>query len=160
MNQVPYAPYVLSKALWTIGICALQSLAFSVMLCISARIPIPLAASVESPSLDMSVLWFGPLYVSCLMGAFCGLAVSSVARKQLGAISVVPNIAILALAMQWFGLKTTMITMHRLQRRLQQPSCHVIGPRRSWMRSKAAEAMALRLFACFRYLQFTRLWRS
>lgn len=97
LNQVPYAPYVLSKALWTIGICALQSLAFSVMLCISARIPIPLAASVESPSLDMSVLWFGPLYVSCLMGAFCGLAVSSVARKQLGAISVVPNIAILAL---------------------------------------------------------------
>lgn len=97
LNQVPYAPYVFSKVLWTIGICALQSLAFSVMLCISARMPIALAAAVQSPSLDMSVLWFGPLYVSCLMGAFCGLAVSSVARKQLGAISIVPNIAILAL---------------------------------------------------------------
>lgn len=97
LNQVPLAPYLLSKFAWTVGICAAQTLSFTVLLCVTARLPIQLVAHVNSPFLELSWLWFVPLFVSCLMGAACGLAVSSIAKKSLAAISIVPNIAILAL---------------------------------------------------------------
>jgi hypothetical protein len=67
------------------------------LFCIAGKIPIPLAEVVDVPALAVSPLWFGPLLVSCLTGAFFGLAISASAKKQLGAISIVPNVAIMAL---------------------------------------------------------------
>lgn len=97
LNQVPLGLYVLSKLIWTFLVCLLQSISFTVMFCVAGRIPVPLAEAVELPALAISPLWFGPLFVSCLTGTFFGLVISATAKKQIGAISVVPNVAIMAL---------------------------------------------------------------
>ncbi len=97
LDQVPFMPYVLAKVVWTFSVCAFQTLMFTILLCASGRIPIPLVATTGNATLAITSLWFGPLFLACLMGAACGLAVSAIARNQLGAISVVPNVAILAL---------------------------------------------------------------
>ena len=101
LDNVPCSSYLFSKLLWTLFICALQTISFLVLLEIVANIPIPL---VQSPlpnamerTLWIKLLWFLPLYGSCLVGAFLGLAVSAFNKKTMSAIAVVPNIAIFAL---------------------------------------------------------------
>ena len=96
LNQVPCGAYLFSKFAWIVFTCAAQTFAFTLMLWISARIPLALENGDVS-ALAMSLAWFGPLYLSCLMGAFCGLAVSAMTTKTMAAVSVVPNIAIFAL---------------------------------------------------------------
>lgn len=97
LNQVPLPAYLLSRLVWTAVVCVTQTLSFAVLLWLAARIPVQLATSVDSPTLSISLSWAGPLSVSCLMGASCGLAVSAIAKKTMSAVSMVPNIAILAL---------------------------------------------------------------
>lgn len=97
LNQVPLSAYLTSKLIWTIILCACQSLSFTVLLCIAGRIPVSLAKAIESPCLEISVMWFVPLFVSCLSGALWGLAVSAISKVELTAMSWVPSLAILAL---------------------------------------------------------------
>ena len=97
LNHVPCSAYLFSKFLWTMFVCALQTLSFVVLLKLAAGIEIPLVAERQVSGFAMSVWWFFPLYVTCLVGAFLGLAISAVNKKSMSAISVVPNIAIFAL---------------------------------------------------------------
>lgn len=100
LNQVSCESYLVSKIVWTLFICAVQTLSFVFLLWIAARVSIPLVEeclSNETRSIPLQVMWIVPLYASCLMGAFCGLAVSAITKKVMSAISVVPNVAILAL---------------------------------------------------------------
>lgn len=97
MSQVPLMPYILAKLVWTTSICILQAVSFTTLLCMAGRIQVPLAEAVESPCLAISFMWFFPLCLSCLTGAYFGLAISASSKKQLSAVSVVPNIAITAL---------------------------------------------------------------
>ena len=97
LNKVPLFPYLTAKISWVLLICALQTLSFTLLLCVFARIPVPLVAKVAEPSLAITSAWLWPLLVTGLMGSVCGLSVSAVARKELNAVSIVPNLAILAL---------------------------------------------------------------
>lgn len=97
LNKVPLIPYLTAKISWVLLICALQTLSFTLLLCMCARIPIALVAKVANPFLAITSAWLWPLLVTGLIGSICGLAVSAVARKELNAVSIVPNLAILAL---------------------------------------------------------------
>ena len=100
LNQVSCESYLVSKIVWTLFICAVQTLSFVFLLWIAARVSIPLVEkclSNETRSIPLRMMWIIPLYASCLMGAFCGLSVSAITKKVMSAISVVPNVAILAL---------------------------------------------------------------
>jgi ABC-type multidrug transport system ATPase subunit len=97
LNHVPCSAYLLSKLFWTLFVCALQALSFTLMLKAAASFEMPLVAENQTSGFGMSVWWFFPLYVSCLVGAFLGLAISATNKKMMSAISVVPNIAIFAL---------------------------------------------------------------
>lgn len=96
LNRVPLVPYLLSKFAWTFMTCFAQTFAFTVLLGLSSFVPLRLEDG-ETSRLAMSLLWFLPLYACCLMGAFCGLSVSAITKKEMSAVSFVPNIAIFAL---------------------------------------------------------------
>ncbi|MDO5318040.1 MAG: ATP-binding cassette domain-containing protein [bacterium] len=97
LNRVPLASYLIAKVIWSSTVCAIQTLSFTLLLCIAARIPLSLKAQVADPSLAITSVWLGPLLLTGLLGTVCGLAVSATAKKELSAVSVVPNLAILAL---------------------------------------------------------------
>ncbi len=97
LNHVPCSAYLLSKLLWTLFVCAAQTVVFTALLLWSGHVRIPLEASNQVSELSVSAWWLLPLYASCVIGAFLGLAVSAVNKKMMSAVSVVPNIAIFAL---------------------------------------------------------------
>lgn len=98
LNHVPCSSYLHSKLLWTLFVCAIQTLAFMVLLWFAARISISLEEMRgQDPKLALSAWWVFPLYASCVVGALMGLAVSAYNEKLPSAVSVVPNIAIFAL---------------------------------------------------------------
>lgn len=100
LNQVSCESYLAAKIIWMLFICAVQTIVFVFILWIVARISIPLVEPVvqnETRALALSFWWVGPLYLTSLIGAFCGLAISAISKKVMDAITVVPNVAILAL---------------------------------------------------------------
>lgn len=99
LNGVSYSAYMASRFSYALVMGGLQTLSFAVAIWLLGRVPIPI---VESSShainmLPVSGLWLLPLLVACGTGVLCGLCVSAVARKELSAVAIVPNIAIMAL---------------------------------------------------------------
>ena len=97
LNNVSYFGYLTSRFLWMLGMCLVEALSFTLLLCIAGAIPVPLICSDYVNRLAISPLWFIPLAASSIAGGLWGMAVSSISKKEIGAVSIVPNLAILAL---------------------------------------------------------------
>lgn len=97
LNNVSYRGYLTSRSMWMLGMCLVEALSFTLLLCIAGAIPVPLVCSDYVNRLAIGPLWFIPLAASSITGGLWGMAVSSISKKEIGAVSIVPNLAILAL---------------------------------------------------------------
>lgn len=90
---VPMLPYVLSKFAWMGIVCAAQCLLFTLYYFIAGLCPVCLDATHQAYMI-VSPLSVIPLFLSSVMGGACGLAISSLAKKELNAIMFVPVVSI------------------------------------------------------------------
>lgn len=97
LDGVSFPAYAFSRIIFALSAGLAQTLSFTVFIGLLGRCTMPLVESQSFGWLAVSPGWFVPLLSSCFVGVFCGLAVSAMSRKELTAVSLVPNVAILAL---------------------------------------------------------------
>lgn len=97
LNGVPLRGYVLARMIWATLQAVGQTISFTLLLVLAGLIEVDLVESTCVNALSISVLWFFPLLVACLCGTFVGLCVSAIAKREISAVALVPNLAILAL---------------------------------------------------------------
>ena len=100
LNGVSFSSYLASKMSYALAMGGLQTISFTLAMWILGRVPMPLIETHGSnlaTVLPVSVWWLIPLSVSGCIGVLCGLCVSAMAKRELSAVAIVPNVAIMAL---------------------------------------------------------------
>lgn len=104
LGGVSTPAYLLSKYLWAIGFCLIQTLVFAGMVWLVSRVPLELSAwknesfsTYDAQMAKVEVLISLPMFVVSLLGGFCGLAMSAMFRTELKATAWATNLAIFAL---------------------------------------------------------------
>lgn len=109
LGGVSVPVYLLSKFLWVIGFCIVQTVIFVLLTLLLSQVSFDLSRWTEATekfvswqSADMIcsisiVVSIMPMFVVSLLGGFCGLAMSSIFKTELKATAWATNFAIFAL---------------------------------------------------------------